>query len=54
MGLGAFLYENHYGLWKKIENNWDKGENIFSKSQINVHATVLIRRIGNINQSEKE
>ncbi|MFD0672111.1 Ger(x)C family spore germination protein [Cohnella sp. GCM10027633] len=50
MGLGGFLYENHYRLWTGIRDNWDNGRNLFSNATIRVEATVHIRRSGNIDK----
>ncbi|UKS30401.1 Ger(x)C family spore germination protein [Paenibacillus sp. HWE-109] len=54
LGMGAFLYQNHYKIWKPIADNWDQGANIFAKTDIEVQAKVTIRRVGNIFQSSKE
>ncbi|NEW05153.1 Ger(x)C family spore germination protein [Paenibacillus sp. SYP-B3998] len=54
LGLGPYLYQNHYKLWKPVENNWDSGDNLFSQVIIEVHAESIIRRIGNINETKKE
>ncbi|MCD1258466.1 Ger(x)C family spore germination protein [Paenibacillus athensensis] len=51
LGLGMYLYENHYKVWKPIAANWDNGENLFSQADIQVHTNVILRRIGNINKS---
>ncbi|MGO4271150.1 Ger(x)C family spore germination C-terminal domain-containing protein, partial [Paenibacillus sp. TAF58] len=53
-GLGAFLYENHYKLWKPIANDWEHGLSIFTQSEIDVQVDVIIRRIGNIYRTTKE
>ncbi|MDF2648608.1 MAG: hypothetical protein K0Q73_4413 [Paenibacillus sp.] len=54
LGLGAYLYQNHYKIWKPIANDWDQGLHIFTQSEINVQAEVIIRRIGNIIKTTKE
>lgn len=54
LGLGAYLFQNHYKLWKPIANDWDQGLNIFTQSEINVQTEVIIRRIGNIIKTTKE
>ncbi|MFD0692869.1 Ger(x)C family spore germination protein [Paenibacillus sp. GCM10027628] len=53
IGLGAFLYQNHYKVWKPLEGNWDEGSNHFSQVEIEVQASVIVRRIGNINETTK-
>lgn len=54
LGLGAYLYQNHYKLWKPIAHDWDQGLYLFTQSEINVQADVIIRRIGNIIKTTKE
>ncbi|WP_261305671.1 Ger(x)C family spore germination protein [Paenibacillus andongensis] len=54
LGLGAYLYENHYKVWKPIAADWEQGLSIFTQSEINVQAEVIIRRIGNIYKTTKE
>lgn len=50
IGLGRFLYHNHYRLWRPIHKDWDNGRNLFSEATIRVEAHVLIRRSGNIDK----
>ncbi|MEW9701555.1 Ger(x)C family spore germination protein [Paenibacillus sp. SI8] len=54
IGLGAFLYQNHYKIWKSVEKNWENGLNLFTQAEINVQAKVTIHRIGNIKEIVKE
>lgn len=48
IGLGTFLYHNHYRFWKKVHEEWDNGRNAFSHATIRVQSDVFIRRSGNI------
>lgn len=54
LGINPFLNQEHYRLWKQLIGNWDHGENVFSKSKIEVKAKVKIRRTGTINESRRE
>ncbi|NQX65336.1 Ger(x)C family spore germination protein [Paenibacillus alba] len=54
LGLGAYLFENHYKMWKPISENWDTGSNLFSQTEVEVQAQVIIRRVGNIFEVSKE
>lgn len=54
LGLGAFLFQNHYKIWKPIAEDWEEGLHLFTQSEINVRTEVIIRRIGNIIQTTKE
>ncbi|MFD2612617.1 Ger(x)C family spore germination protein [Paenibacillus gansuensis] len=53
LGLQQYLYENHYNLWKPVSKDWEGAHGYFTDTEIQVHADVKIRRIGNIIQSEK-
>lgn len=53
IGLGNHLKEEHYTFWKKVKDNWDKNENLFASSKINVEAKIKIRRIGTVNRTER-
>lgn len=52
-GMGLWLYLNRYKpkLWKEVKNDWDVGENYFSKSEINVVVNVKVEEPGDINRS---
>ncbi|MGG1553465.1 Ger(x)C family spore germination protein [Paenibacillus ferrarius] len=52
IGLGEYLNQNHYRLWTTVEDNWNSGEHRFANIPVEVHASVDIRRIGDINRSE--
>jgi len=53
MGLGAYLYQDHYQIWKKVQDNWEQGQHIFSQVEIEIAASAILRRIGNINEISK-
>ncbi|MFC7063350.1 Ger(x)C family spore germination protein [Halobacillus seohaensis] len=52
VGLGSYIERNHYKLWQSIKDDWDSGENYFSKSTITVETEVLVRSSGAINETE--
>lgn len=52
--LGSFLKQYHYELWSQIKNDWEKGQQLFKKSEITVKADVYIRNIGGINRAERK
>jgi spore germination protein len=52
MGLGDYLSRNHADLWFTIKDDWDRGENYFSKSTIQVEGKAIIRNTGVIIRSE--
>ncbi|TVY06873.1 Ger(x)C family spore germination protein [Paenibacillus cremeus] len=53
IGLGAYLEENYYKVWKPIQSNWDSGDNLFASSEIALQTSVKIRRAGTINRSTR-
>ncbi|RID81833.1 Ger(x)C family spore germination protein [Peribacillus asahii] len=44
--LGAYLKQEHYKTWKQVNKEWEKGENYFSKSVVDVQVRVDVRQIG--------
>lgn len=54
LGLGPYLFQDHFKMWKPIAENWDNGENLFTQADVEVQVKVIIRRIGNIFESTKE
>lgn len=52
LGLGSYLKQKHYSLWKQVRTNWDYKKNYFAQSDIQVKATVYIRNFGDIINSE--
>jgi spore germination protein len=54
IGLGAFLHQNHYKTWTKVQTDWDQGDQIFSNQvEVEVQAKVKIPEIGIVNENEK-
>ena len=51
-GFGEMLKQKHFKVWKKVENNWDHGENYFEKSNITVSADVEVRAIGSTDKAK--
>ncbi|WP_235864575.1 Ger(x)C family spore germination protein [Ureibacillus acetophenoni] len=51
LGLGTYLHHYHPKLWEQMKNNWEIGENYFSKSKITFDIDVLIERPGTINKT---
>lgn len=52
-GLKRELRQRHYDTWEKVKDNWDSGENYFSKSTFHVHANVTIHSVGDAEKSQK-
>ncbi|WP_431026753.1 Ger(x)C family spore germination protein [Lysinibacillus sp. LZ02] len=52
LGLNQHLYKYHYQLWDSIKDNWEDGEDYFSKSKIKVNINVIIDQSGNINKAQ--
>jgi len=52
--LGRYLKIKNYRLWESIQNEWDRGNNYFSKCDIEVTAEVSIDNFQNIKKSYKE
>jgi spore germination protein len=51
-GFFRFLKQEHYDTWQQIQNDWDRGKNYFSKSEIHIKPKVIVRVTGTINQSK--
>ncbi|MFC5464288.1 Ger(x)C family spore germination protein [Lederbergia graminis] len=51
-GMENKLKKFHYDTWKELHNNWDHGENYFSKSNIHVNVTVKVRTDGVVDISK--
>lgn len=45
-GFSKNLHANHYNQWKKIEDDWDRGDKLFTDSTIDISTNVNIRSIG--------
>ncbi|MDM5187166.1 Ger(x)C family spore germination protein [Bacillus sp. DX4.1] len=48
LGLGDYYKRHNYKEWKKIENNWDRGENYFTKSKIVVRVHPRVEHSGSL------
>ncbi|MCT1904313.1 Ger(x)C family spore germination protein [Oceanobacillus sojae] len=51
-GFSEIMQEKHYKEWIKIKGNWDKGENIFQRAEINVKADATVRTSGTTDQTK--
>lgn len=49
--LGPYLHHYHPKVWEQTKDNWDSGENNFSKSKVNFDIHVMIERPGTINKT---
>lgn len=49
--LGKHLMMYHYDLWQTIKDDWEKGGNLFQKSEVELKAKATIRSTGTINRS---
>lgn len=54
IGLGSHLKQNRYKLWKEIEDDWDQGENLFSRSEVEIEVKANVRRIGTANETKRK
>ncbi|MED3765154.1 Ger(x)C family spore germination protein [Ureibacillus terrenus] len=54
MGLQEYISRHHPKIWKKVKDNWDSGENYFSKSEIKCIVNVTLQEPGSINQTITE
>ncbi|WP_170138831.1 Ger(x)C family spore germination protein [Oceanobacillus chungangensis] len=54
IGLGDVIREKHYDLWKNIVYNWDRGENYFSKSTVEVNVKANISSTGAANRIKQK
>ncbi|SDZ33607.1 Ger(x)C family spore germination protein [Bacillus sp. 166amftsu] len=48
LGLGDYYKRHNYKEWKKIEKNWDEGENYFTKSNIVVRVHPVVEHSGSL------
>jgi spore germination protein len=54
MGINQYLKNNEWELWSEIKQDWERGENYFSKAEIEVSAKVNVRSSGTINKSNEK
>ncbi|MFD1171160.1 Ger(x)C family spore germination protein [Oceanobacillus picturae] len=46
LGFDEELKQRHHETWKKLEDNWVRGDNLFGKSNITVSADAIVRTTG--------
>ncbi|MGM0942916.1 MAG: Ger(x)C family spore germination protein [Bacillota bacterium] len=46
IGFGDNLYQKHYSFWNTVKDDWDKGENYYSQSKINIDVTAKVQMVG--------
>jgi len=46
LGFASILRQKHYSTWKDIQDNWERGDNLFSKSDVTVSTSSTILSIG--------
>ncbi|BCJ86833.1 Ger(x)C family spore germination protein [Effusibacillus dendaii] len=54
IGLGATLARKHPDVWRKIKENWDNGQNMFSQVDVQVNAKATVTTPGSILMIEKK
>ncbi|QGS68090.1 Ger(x)C family spore germination protein [Oceanobacillus sp. 143] len=54
IGLGEVIREHHYDLWTTLVDNWDRGENYFSKSTVDVTVEANITSTGASNRIKQK
>ncbi len=54
LGLGDHLNEQHHRTWKKIKNDWDRGDHLFSKCRVVINVDTRLRIIGAIERIQPE
>lgn len=52
IGTGTYLSHFHPKIWKEVKDNWDFGENYFSKSEIKAKVKITISKPGSINKTK--
>lgn len=53
LGFSEKLRQKHYKEWKKIEENWEHGDHLFSQSTVDVSVEAFVRSIGASDQAEQ-
>jgi len=53
LDIGKVLKRKHYSTWKKVEKDWEEGENYFANSRIHVSADVKVRETGATDRAKK-
>ncbi|MCI3925109.1 Ger(x)C family spore germination protein [Paenibacillus sp. TRM 82003] len=52
IGLGVLLDQDYHSMWRQVRNDWDREDNVFARSEIEVHAEAYLRRNGTVEQTE--
>nr|WP_080668767.1 Ger(x)C family spore germination protein [Priestia megaterium] len=52
LGIGDKLYRRHYDFWNTVKDDWEKGENYYSQSNIRVNVNVKIKMVGSSDKVE--
>lgn len=53
-GYDKMLKQRHYGVWKKIKEDWDHGDNLFQKCDITVTANAIVRSTGSTDRTKNK
>jgi spore germination protein len=46
LGLREYLARNHHGVWESIKDDWEQGEQLFTRSEISVDVRTKVRIVG--------
>ncbi|CDQ39998.1 Ger(x)C family spore germination protein [Virgibacillus salexigens] len=52
LGISDILYQRHYDLWNEIKDNWVRGGNSFTQSNIHVSTNAVIESVGSIRKDK--
>ncbi|MDC3413588.1 Ger(x)C family spore germination protein [Aquibacillus sp. 3ASR75-11] len=52
LGFDRRLRRTDYDLWEQVRKNWDRGDNYFAKSDVNVEANAIVRITGVADQTK--
>lgn len=53
LGFSEKLRQKHYKEWKKIEDNWEHGDHLFSQSTVDISVEAFVREIGASDQAKE-
>ncbi|WP_018934134.1 Ger(x)C family spore germination protein [Gracilibacillus lacisalsi] len=51
-GFSNILREKHYDDWKKMKDDWDHGDKLFTQSTVDVSANAIVRTIGSSDKAK--
>lgn len=54
LDLGDKLRQHNYTVWEQVKNDWDHGEDYFSKSSVTLDVNVIIRSSGAVDKTKNE